>query len=100
MILFPEVPRKAQEEMDRIVGSERLPTMDNEPKLQYIRGCVKESLRWIPATILGAVLHAVTQDDAYMGYLIPKGDGVMNNAYTINMDPKRFLNPREFQPEW
>ena len=85
-----QVQRKAQEEIDRIVGSERLPTMDDEPKLQYIRGCVKESLHWMPTTILGAVPHAATQDDTYMGYLIPKGAGIMNNAYTINMDPKRF----------
>lgn len=34
-----------------------------------------------------------------MGYTIPAGAGVMNNVYTINMDPKRFPNPREFMPE-
>jgi cytochrome P450 len=99
MILFPEVQRKAQEEIDRVVGSHRLPTMDDEMKLQYIRGCVKESLRWMPTTILGAVPHAATQDDTYMGYLIPKGAGMLNNVYSINMDPNRFPNPREFQPE-
>jgi cytochrome P450 len=54
--------------------------MDDEPDLQYIRGIVKESLRWMPTTIMGAVPHAVTQDDWYEGYLIPKNVGVVNNV--------------------
>jgi cytochrome P450 len=53
----------------------------------------------MPTTIMGAVPHAVTKDDEYMGYLILKGAGVVNNAYTINMDPTRAPNPRIFDPE-
>jgi hypothetical protein len=98
MLLFPDVQRKAQAEIDRICP-DRLPTMDDEPHLQYIRGCVKESLRWMPTTILGAVPHAVSQDDWYMGYLIPKGAAVMNNVYTLNMDPERYPAPRQFNPD-
>jgi len=99
MLLFPEAQKKAQAELDRVVGTDRLPTMEDEPRLQYIRGCVKESLRWMPTTVLGAAPHAATKDDEYMGYLIPEGAAVMNNVYTINMDPKRFPNPRVFDPD-
>ncbi|KAJ0423302.1 cytochrome P450 [Aspergillus carlsbadensis] len=99
MLLFPDVQRKAQEEIERVVGPDRLPVMDDLPNLQYIRACMKESLRWMPTTILGAVPHAVTQDDEYMGYFIPKGAGVMNNVWGIHMDPKRHANPREFNPD-
>lgn len=99
MLLFPDVQKKAQEELDRVIGSERLPTMDDEPNLQYIRGCIKETLRWMPTTILGGVPHAVTRDDEYMGYKIPKGAGVMNNVWTIHMDPIRCPEPRRFNPD-
>ncbi|KFY21112.1 hypothetical protein V491_03152 [Pseudogymnoascus sp. VKM F-3775] len=99
MLLFPEVQRKAKAEIEKVVGPNRLPTMEDEKDLQYIRGIMKESLRWMPTTILGAVPHAVTKDDIYQGYTIPAGAGVMNNVYTINMDPVRFPNPRQFQPE-
>jgi hypothetical protein len=99
MLLFPDVQRKAQEEIDRVIGPDRLPVMDDLPDLQYIHACMKESLRWMPTTILGAVPHAVTQDDEYMGYFIPKGAGVMNNVWGIHMDPKRHPNPREFNPD-
>ncbi|KAI9871957.1 MAG: hypothetical protein M1823_008303, partial [Watsoniomyces obsoletus] len=63
MLLYPEVQKKAQQEIDDVVGPDRLPTMDDEPELPYIRACIKETLRWMPTTILGAVPHAVTKDD-------------------------------------
>ena len=99
MTLFPEVQKKAQEEIDRVVGEGRMPTMEDEPNMQYVRGCVKETLRWMPTTLLGGVPHAVTQDDEYMGYHIPKGAGVMNNVWAIHMDPKRHPEPRQFDPD-
>jgi hypothetical protein len=67
MLCFPDVQKRAQEEIDRVVGPDRLPTMDDEPNLQYIRGYIKETLRWMPTTIIGAVPHAVTQNDYYEG---------------------------------
>ena len=99
MVLFPSVQKRAQAELDRVVGPNRLPNMDDEPNLQYIRGCVKESLRWMPTAIIGSIPHAVTKDDEYMGYHIPKGAAVMNNVYTIHMDPERYPNPRAFDPD-
>ncbi|OQD76085.1 hypothetical protein PENDEC_c005G00753 [Penicillium decumbens] len=99
MLLFPEVQRKAHEEIDKVVGPDRLPEMDDLANLQYIRGCMKETLRWMPTTILGAVPHAVTQDDVYNGYLIPKGAGVLNNVWAIGMDPNRHPSPRTFDPD-
>ncbi|UZP43300.1 hypothetical protein NXS19_011116 [Fusarium pseudograminearum] len=99
MLLNPDVQRKAQDEIDKVVGNARMPHMDDESSLQYIRACMKETLRWMPTTILGAVPHAVTQDDIYNGYLIPKGAGVLNNVWGIHMDPERYPNPRQFNPE-
>ena len=97
MIVFPEVQKRAQEELDRVVGPERLPTIEDMEHLHYIRCCVKESLRWMPTNILG-VPHAVTQDDEYMGYRIPKGAGVVLNVWGIHMDASRHPNPRQFDP--
>ena len=98
MLLYPEAMKKAQAEIDKVTG-DRLPTMDDQPNLPYIHACIKETLRWMPTTIIGAVPHAVTKDDEYMGYLIPKGAGVLNNVWAIHMDPKRHPDPRSFQPE-
>ncbi|KAK5172958.1 uncharacterized protein LTR77_003080 [Saxophila tyrrhenica] len=98
MLLYPETQRLAQEQIDKVVGVDRMPTMQDEPNLPYIKCLMKETLRWMPTTILGAVPHAVTQDDSYKGYLIPKGAGVMNNVWAIHHDPKRSPDPRKFDP--
>lgn len=44
---------KVQEEIDLIVGSDRLPTFSDFERLPYIHAVVKESLRWHPAVPLG-----------------------------------------------
>ena len=99
MVLFPEVQDAAHAELDTVIGSQRPPSMDDEPRLQYIRACVKESLRWMPTTLLGAVPHATLQEDEYLGYRIPKGAAVINNVYTIHNDSVRYPEPRRFSPD-
>ncbi|KAJ4387826.1 hypothetical protein N0V93_008429 [Gnomoniopsis smithogilvyi] len=97
MILFPSVQKQAQEELDRVCGDARLPTMEDMDDLPYIHACVKESLRWMPTAILGAP-HKVMQDNEYMGYHIPAGASVTCNVWAIHMDEKRHPCPREFDP--
>lgn len=45
MVLFPQVQAKAQEELDSIIGGDRLPLWEDRPNLPYIRGVVEETLR-------------------------------------------------------
>jgi cytochrome P450 len=99
MLLFPEVQAKAQEEIDRVVGSDRLPVMADAANLPYIRRCVKEIVRWFVVGPLGAVPHACIRDDVYMGYKIPKGAPIMLNAWAIMTDPDRYKEPRRFNPD-
>ncbi|KNG45206.1 cytochrome p450 [Stemphylium lycopersici] len=96
MLLFPDIAKSAQEELDRVCGP-RLPTLDDWPNLPYINGCIKETLRWMPTAILG-MAHAAIRDDEYMGYRIPKGAGVIANVWAIHNDAKRHPDPRRFDP--
>ena len=57
MMVFPEVQGRAQEGIDRVVGMNRLPTMDDAANLPYSRAIVKESIRWMPTTIMAAPEH-------------------------------------------
>jgi cytochrome P450 len=54
MVLYPDVQRKAQEEIDRVVGPDRLPDHNDRESLPYIEAVVKETMRWQPITPLGA----------------------------------------------
>jgi cytochrome P450 len=53
MLVYPDVQRKAQAEIDRVVGKDRLPEMDDESRLPYVQAVVNECLRWLPVTPLG-----------------------------------------------
>ena len=53
MIHYPKIMRKAQAEIDRVVGRDRLPSFTDKPHLPYFRALVKEVLRWRPPGPLG-----------------------------------------------
>lgn len=46
MVTYPEAQKKAQEELDEIIGRDRMPTFADRDSLPYIQACVRESLRW------------------------------------------------------
>lgn len=62
---FPEVLPQAWEELDRVVGSHRSPTFEDEANLPYIKAFVKEVLRWRSVAIIGGQPHAPVKDDTY-----------------------------------
>ena len=53
MVMHPEVQRKAQEEIDRVVGNDRLPTFADQSSLPYVDALVKEVFRCYPVAPLG-----------------------------------------------
>ena len=53
MALYPEVQKKAQAEIDIVVGPNRLPDFHDRPSLSYIDAVVKELTRWNVVTPLG-----------------------------------------------
>ncbi|KAI1137483.1 cytochrome P450 family protein [Hypoxylon sp. FL0543] len=97
MVTHPDVQRRAQQEVDSVVGTGRLPTLEDMQALPYIRGCAKETLRWMPTTAL-LIPHAPLKDDVYQDYIIPAGATVFLNVWALNMDPANWPNPRVFDP--
>lgn len=45
MILHPDIQAKAQRELDRVVGKDRLPAMTDKDSLPYIKSIITETLR-------------------------------------------------------
>jgi cytochrome P450 len=82
-VLHPAIVKKAQAELDTIVGSNRLPTFGDKDRLPYIAAFVKEVLRWRPL-LLNGMPHATTEEDEYMGYRIPKGVVVLVILWAIS----------------
>ncbi|QRV86904.1 cytochrome P450 family protein [Ceratobasidium sp. AG-Ba] len=75
MTLYPEVQAQAQAEIDQVVGTNRLPEMEDRASLPYLECVLKEVLRWQTVVPLG-VAHACMEDDEFAGYRIPEGAAV------------------------
>ena len=72
MALFPDVQQRAKQELDAVIGCDRLITYKDRPLLLYVEALFREVMRWRPVVPL-SVAHAGTSDDVYKGYYIPKG---------------------------
>ncbi|KAG2140235.1 cytochrome P450 [Suillus bovinus] len=97
MVSYPDVQKRAQAEIDSVVGRDRLPTFEDRASLPYVESVLRETLRWQP--IGPIVLHATSSDDIYDGYFIPKGTIVIGNIWNISRDEKRYPNASTFIPE-
>ena len=53
MLAHPEVQKRAQDELDAVVGQGRVPTFADKSHLPYIMAVVKETIRWRPVTPSG-----------------------------------------------
>ena len=72
MATHPDVQRKAQEELDRVVGHLHLPKFGDRKQMPYVDAIYREILRLHPPLGLG-IAHVSTEDDHYKGFFIPKG---------------------------
>ncbi len=97
-VLHQDKAKILQQEIDNVVGRNRIPTFEDIEKMPYLLAYVKEVHRWRPV-LPGGVPHAVTADDEYMGYHIPKGAAVVGGHWAISMDEEMYPNADRFEPE-
>ncbi|KAJ7675727.1 cytochrome P450 [Mycena polygramma] len=98
MALHPEVVQKAQNELDSVTGSNRLPGFEDRSTLPYCEAVYREVMRHTPGAPLG-IPHTTTEDDIYDGYLIPKGATILSNIWAMTRDESIYPNPEEFNPK-
>ena len=80
MAQHPQIQKKAQEELDSLIGSDRMPAITDRGKLPYIEAIIKEVMRWKVALPF-AIPRRVDRDDVYKGYRIPAGSIVIPNVW-------------------
>ena len=80
MTLNPEIQKKAQAEIDLVIGNDRLPSAEDYEQLPYVQAVMSEVYRFHPVAPMD-IPHRVAQDDIYNGMLIPKDSTVIINAW-------------------
>ncbi|KAJ7182865.1 cytochrome P450 [Mycena crocata] len=98
LTVYPEAQKKAQQEMDRIVGDHRMPNLDDLEHMPYIRAMIREAHRFRPVAPL-MIPHATLAAEQYKGYIIPEGATIFVNTWGIFHSPDLYDDPEDFIPE-
>nr|GMD89096.1 cytochrome P450 CYP82D47-like [Ipomoea batatas] len=98
MMNNPHVLKKAQEELDMVVGKERKVNESDVTNLVYLQCIIKETLRLYPSTPLGGP-RIFTEDCKVSKFDVPKGTWLLFNLWKLQRDPQLWSNPLEFNPE-
>ncbi|KAI9260234.1 cytochrome P450, partial [Sporodiniella umbellata] len=94
----PEIQDKAYEEIQRVIGTDKLPRFKDESHMPYIQCIIHEALRIRPPAPT-SIPHSTTKDDVYNGWYIPEGTTVLVNLFAVHRDSERYANPDVFCPE-
>ncbi|KAI7736089.1 hypothetical protein M8C21_023706 [Ambrosia artemisiifolia] len=97
LIRHPRLLKQAQEEMDKVVGRDRLVTESDLGQLTFLQAFVKENFRLHPSTPL-SLPRIASESCEIDGYYIPKGSTLLVNVWAIARDPKMWTDPLEFRP--
>ncbi|XP_072283610.1 cytochrome P450 1B1 [Pyxicephalus adspersus] len=98
LIKYPHIQQKLQDEIDRVVDQDRLPTSGDKTQLPYVQAFIYETLRFssfVPITIP----HSTTSNVTIDGFYIPKNTVVFVNQWSVNHDKTTWNNPHIFDPE-
>ena len=93
----PDVLEKVQEEIEKVLGKNKKPSMIDKQKMPYVEATIMEIQRMADVAPL-AVPHCGSEDVELRGYTIPKGTTVMSNLYTVHRDERIWEEPDEFKP--
>lgn len=97
MLRNPDVKRRVQEELDAVIGRERLPSIDDISSLPYTETTILETLR-LSSIVPLATTHSPTRDVQINGYKIPAGSQVIPLINCVHMDPNLWDEPNKFNP--
>ncbi|XP_006994949.1 cytochrome P450 2B1 isoform X1 [Peromyscus maniculatus bairdii] len=98
MLKYPHVAEKVQKEIDQVIGSHRLPNLDDRTKMPYTEAVIHEIQRFSDLIPIG-VPHRVTKDTLFRGYLLPKNTEVYPILSSALHDQRYFAQPDTFNPD-
>ncbi|XP_068098769.1 cytochrome P450 2D6-like isoform X2 [Hyperolius riggenbachi] len=98
MLLYPDIQSKVQEEIDRVLGREKSPTMANILEMPYTNAVIHEIQRFGDILPL-ALPHMTSRDMDIQGYFLPKGTTIITNLSSVLNDEQVWEKPYQFYPK-
>ncbi|KAM4641736.1 cytochrome P450 2C11-like [Discoglossus pictus] len=97
LLKYPKIAEKMQEEIDRVVGRDRSPSIDDRVNMPYLDATIHEIMRFCDVIPL-SLPHSTSRDTTFRGYFIPKGTYVTAFLTSVHYDPTQFKDPYKFDP--
>ncbi|XP_019664965.2 cytochrome P450 2C42-like isoform X1 [Ailuropoda melanoleuca] len=97
LLKHPEVESRVHEEIDRVVGRDRVPCMKDRAQMPYTDAVVHEVQRCINL-VPSNLPHVVIQETKFRQFFLPKGTTVFPLLSSVLYDSKEFANPQRFDP--
>ncbi|XP_030844505.1 cytochrome P450 2J6 [Strongylocentrotus purpuratus] len=98
MMAYPQVQSRVQDELDHVVGRERIPRLDDIKDLPYTNAVILEVQRKGVVVPLG-VPHVAAADTTIRGYTIPKGAIIVSNIFEVLNSEELWKDSGAFEPE-
>ncbi|XP_072043283.1 cytochrome P450 2U1-like [Amphiura filiformis] len=98
MMAYPDIQMKIQEEINSVVGCNRLPQLSDQAQMPFTRAALLEVQRHVALLPL-STFHTASAETTLRGYRIPKGATIVSNIYAVMRDPVAFPEPDRFNPE-
>ncbi|KAL5019527.1 hypothetical protein ScPMuIL_002419 [Solemya velum] len=99
LVNSPEVCRRIQEEIDRVIGHARKPTLEDMASMPYTHACIIELFRIQTHVPISAPHYNHGSEVEINGYTIPKNTIIFGNYWASNHDERLWNDPWEFQPQ-
>ncbi|KAJ7305964.1 hypothetical protein JRQ81_010330 [Phrynocephalus forsythii] len=96
MMKYPEIQRKVQEEIHRVLGPDRLPTYEDRKLLPYSEAVISEVQRF--SSLVPQFPRSTVVDTLFRGYFIPKGTMVIPSLTSVMYDKTQWETPFQFNP--
>ncbi|XP_072035591.1 cytochrome P450 2U1-like [Amphiura filiformis] len=98
LIANPDIQLRVQNEIDHVVGRNRLPRLADKSQMPYTQATIHDVQRISSVPIMG-LPHMASRDTTVKGYTIPQGSIVVPNIFKVDHDPVAWNQPWELKPE-
>nr|XP_055152768.1 cytochrome P450 2U1 isoform X1 [Symphalangus syndactylus] len=97
MSLNPDVQEKVHEEIERVIGTNRAPSLTDKAQMPYTEATIMEVQR-LTVVVPLAIPHMTSENTVLQGYTIPKGTLILPNLWSVHRDPAIWEKPEDFYP--
>ncbi|XP_038610967.1 cytochrome P450 2U1 [Tachyglossus aculeatus] len=98
MSLNPDVQEKVHQEIDKVIGRDRVPTLTDKVHMPFTEATIMEVQR-LAVVVPLSIPRMTTEETVLLGYTIPKGTVILPNLWSVHRDPAVWEEPDTFLPE-